>query len=167
MAHFTKQLLQATPECQESDLKLFNTSSKCLISQRRTAWRALSAHLLKENNPLNKPIVSQYKDAIEKEIRHICGDVIQIVTDALGRKSERGPPEKDKDRERQEIRIRIEFLKIKGDYLRYLCEIGKDSEYLCWYVEWKRLNKTAKRHTRLHWNLWKTLLSKTVSKLMP
>lgn len=66
MVEFAKELIEKCPDLNENDRKLFATAYKCKVSQRRTAWRAVSAYLFKETNPLNKPIITQYKDKLEK-----------------------------------------------------------------------------------------------------
>lgn len=61
MAHFSKQLIKKNSEITEKDRKLFCSAFKCKISERRTAWRAVSTQLLKEAASINKPIIILYK----------------------------------------------------------------------------------------------------------
>ena len=61
MVKFARELIEKTTETNENDRKLFSTAYKCKVSQRRTAWRAVSAYLFKEANGTNRSIITQYK----------------------------------------------------------------------------------------------------------
>lgn len=129
MTKFCKEILERSSEVSENDRKLFASAFKCKISERRTAWRAVSALLMKESASINKPIISIYKENLEREIQEICGEVIKIVKKE-NKKSEKNIGEKDKEKDKLELRGKLEFYKMEGDYLRYLCEIARDSEYI-------------------------------------
>lgn len=47
MCDYTTKIFHKSGEITENDRKLFSTAYKCKISERRTAWRAISASLCK------------------------------------------------------------------------------------------------------------------------
>ena len=81
------------------------------VGSRRTAWRTISAIQQKEEFKGSRfiDIIKQYRAKIEKELEDICNDVLRLLDDPLIPNSKN--PE-----------ARVFFMKMKGDYFRYLGE---------------------------------------------
>ena len=81
------------------------------VGSRRTAWRTISAIQQKEEFKGSRfiDIIRQYRAKIEKELEDICNDVLRLLDDPLIPNSKN--PE-----------ARVFFMKMKGDYFRYLGE---------------------------------------------
>ena len=81
------------------------------VGSRRTAWRTISAIQQKEEFKGSRfiEIIRQYRAKIEKELEDICNDVLRLLDDPLIPNSKN--PE-----------ARVFFMKMKGDYFRYLGE---------------------------------------------
>jgi 14-3-3 protein epsilon len=81
------------------------------VGTRRTAWRTISAIQQKEEYKGSRfiDLIKQYRSKIEKELEDICNDVLRLLDDPLIPNSKN--PE-----------AKVFFLKMKGDYFRYLGE---------------------------------------------
>ena len=81
------------------------------VGTRRTAWRTISAIQQKEEYKGSRfiELIKQYRSKIEKELEDICNDVLRLLDDPLIPNSKN--PE-----------AKVFFLKMKGDYFRYLGE---------------------------------------------
>jgi len=92
---------------------------KNTVGARRTAWRSVSAieGKEKEKNTGHFQLVSDYRNKIEKELKRICQEVLDLLDEKLI------PSASSPD-------STIFYLKMKGDYFRYLAEFlkGKDNK---------------------------------------
>jgi len=81
------------------------------VGSRRTAWRTISAIQQKEEHKGSRfiELIKGYRTKIEKELEDICQDVLHLLDDLLIPNSKN--PE-----------AKVFFLKMKGDYFRYLGE---------------------------------------------
>lgn len=61
MVKFSREIIKRSTEISENDRKLFATAYRCKISERRTAWRAVSALLYKETQINNKSTIIIFK----------------------------------------------------------------------------------------------------------
>jgi 14-3-3 protein epsilon len=105
----------------EQERNLFAIAYKNLVSSRRTAWRAITAleHEQNQKGSRNVPIIQYYKAQIENEIKKYCKEILSTIEDKL-LKGVRG------------TQTEIYYLKMQGDYYRYLSEITvgeKHKEY--------------------------------------
>merc|ERR1712048_1206538 len=90
---------------------LFSVAFKNSVGARRTAWRAVSAFEQRErqNNSEVAKIIGNYRMSIENELQQKCFDVIEMLSNTLISKA-------------SDIEARVFYLKMKGDYHRYLAE---------------------------------------------
>jgi len=90
---------------------LLSVAYKNSVSARRAAWRTISAIQNKEEYKGSKYIelIKMYRQKIEKELEDICNDVLSLLQDQLI------PNSRAAD-------AKVFYLKMKGDYFRYLGE---------------------------------------------
>jgi hypothetical protein len=90
---------------------LLSVAYKNSVGARRTAWRTISAIQQKEEYKGSRfiEIIKGYRAKIEKELEDICNDVLELLDKVLIKNSKN--PE-----------AKVFFLKMKGDYYRYLGE---------------------------------------------
>jgi len=81
------------------------------VGSRRTAWRALSSIEQKEESKggKNLPLLRDYKKKIEQELTTFCNDILSILDKTLIPKATAAD-------------AKVFFLKMKGDYCRYIAE---------------------------------------------
>ena len=85
------------------------------MGNRRTAWRVLHSIESKEGkrgNEENKARAVAYREKVEGELRSFCREILRIIDNDLLTKitSDEG---------------KVFFIKMKGDYYRYICEFAQ------------------------------------------
>jgi 14-3-3 protein epsilon len=85
---------------------------KNVVGVRRTAWRAISSLEAKEDSRGNHKkveLAKLYREKIEEELNTICGDILALIDQILSTKT-------------NSAEAKVFFLKMQGDYYRYLAE---------------------------------------------
>jgi len=116
MCKFMRVLVKSTD--QKSDLtveerNLLSVAYKNVIGARRASWRTLNVDEHKDNE-----LIKMYKAMIESELEMICKDVLDLLQNVLV------PYTKGKMNESQ-----VFYLKMTGDYYRYLAEFVDTKDY--------------------------------------
>ncbi|CAB1444093.1 unnamed protein product [Pleuronectes platessa] len=88
------------------------TESKNVVGAKRSSWRVISSIEQKTEEGKN-PDVTKYKGEIEEELTTICQEVLDLLDNHLIPKA-------------VEADSKVFFLKMKGDYYRYLAEVASD-----------------------------------------
>lgn len=115
MVNFLKPVIKEKGSALTSDERnLLSVAFKNLVSQQRTAIRTISA--IEQNQKYQKfaPHMADYKKKIEEELYKNCDEIINLIkTEVLTKSAEDEP--------------RAFFLKMIGDYCRYIAESAKDA----------------------------------------
>ena len=112
MIKYMKDVSRMGQELSNEERNLLSVAYKNSVGSRRTAWRTISAIQNKEENKGTSrfiDIIKGYRQKIEKELEDICNDILRLLDDPLIPNSKN--PE-----------AKVFFLKMKGDYFRYLGE---------------------------------------------
>ena len=114
MVDFLKPVIASKGAALSTDERnLLSVAFKNLVSQQRTAIRTIAAI---EQNPKYAKFggsMGDYKKKIEEELYRNCDEIIKVIkTDVLTKASE--------------DESRAFFLKMIGDYCRYIAESAKD-----------------------------------------
>lgn len=116
MVVFMKTVADLGGELTTEERNLLSVAYKNVIGARRAAWRMLSSLEEKVDDEVktgkHKKIIEEYKQNIEKELRDICQEIIHLLKESLIQSA-------------SEAEARVFFLKMKGDYYRYLAELEK------------------------------------------
>ena len=90
---------------------MLSVAYKNSVGSRRAAWRTISAIQNKEEYKGSKhlELIKWYRKTIENELHDLCQSCLTLLTDTLIRKAD--VPE-----------AIVFYMKMKGDYYRYLCE---------------------------------------------
>lgn len=142
----------------EDDRNLFSVAYKNVVGARRSSWRAMLGIEKKQSHDhegsKKLELVSSYKAKIEAELTDLCNEVLDILDNYLIKESE-----KNSDPSSQ-----VFYMKMKGDYLRYLAEIQKESGntdsvhkaaevyHEAWLVSQEHLERTHPIHLGLALN---------------
>ena len=103
----------STTGLDNTERKLFSNAHKNVVGKKRTAWRAISLveqKLVEADNP-KKDLVRRYSANIVDELRKDCEELLALLENHVIPKS-------------SEPESKVFFLKMKGDYLRYLVEVS-------------------------------------------
>lgn len=116
MAASMKQATETGAELTTDERNLLSVSFKNVVSCRRSAWRIISAieQKLKPSDDKQKT-VREYREKIEKELMDICRDLIDLLDKHLIPNS-------------TNAESKVFYLKMKGDYFRYLAEVAVDDQ---------------------------------------
>jgi len=99
---------------------LFSVAYKNVVGARRSSWRVIKSIEEKtQGNERKQTLAKEYREAIEKELRNICSEVEGLLDGHLipGAKKTEGTEESQ-----------VFYLKMKGDYYRYLTEVSNGGE---------------------------------------
>ena len=97
---------------------LLSVAYKNVVGARRSSWRVISSIESKvEGSSESKlKMAREYKVLIEKELKNICDDVLDLLEKHLLKHVE------------NEDESKVFYLKMKGDYKRYIAEVAVGSE---------------------------------------
>jgi len=113
MCKFMRELVNFT-DVKKLDLtveerNLLSVAYKNVIGARRASWRTLNVDERKDD-----PLIIEYKKQVEKEMDDICKDVLDLLENVLVKNNVK------------EDESRVFYLKMTGDYYRYLAEFVSD-----------------------------------------
>jgi len=118
MCRFMRALVEWTDsKAEKLDLtveerNLLSVAYKNVIGARRASWRTLNVDEHKDDD-----LIKIYKKQVESELEAICKDVLSLLIDILVKNNT------------EENESRVFYLKMTGDYYRYLAEFIPDQQY--------------------------------------
>jgi len=121
MASSMKKVTLAVKEANSGELShdernYLSVAYKNVVGARRSSWRVIGSIESKTDAGSRKQkFTAEYKEKIEKELTTICKEVLDLIVDVL-------IPMADTNESN------VFYLKMKGDYYRYLSEVAKEPE---------------------------------------
>uniref|UniRef100_A0A094ZRL3 14-3-3 protein 1 n=1 Tax=Schistosoma haematobium TaxID=6185 RepID=A0A094ZRL3_SCHHA len=104
MAAAMKRYTEASGNLGNEERNLLSVAYKNVVGARRSAWRVISGSETKAaNDHVKSQIAEEYRIKIEKELNAICDQVLESNDES-----------------------KVFFLKMQGDYNRYLAEVASD-----------------------------------------
>jgi len=109
---------------------LLSVAYKNIVGAKRSSWRVISSIEQKGGDKDN--FAGEYRKKIEEELRTVCGEVLELldehlVKDALA-KIEETKPDVDPVKRNLMAESAVFYLKMKGDYYRYLAEVAEEKK---------------------------------------
>ncbi|CAL1575089.1 unnamed protein product [Knipowitschia caucasica] len=121
MAEFMKTVTEKSEELTTEQRNLLSVAYKNVVGARRSSWRVLTSIGTKTDaKDSKKPLVKEYQEKVEEELKTICNTVLELLDKHLIPKAEENL---DKCAESY-----VFYLKMKGDYFRYLAEVASDAD---------------------------------------
>ena len=121
MTEYMRQLVEAKKgDLTTEERNLLSVAYKNVVGARRNAWRVLSS--IEQKDPSD--LLQDYRIKVEGELEKICNDVIGLLDKSLIPTSK----ERSGDDEQTAKEGRVFYLKMKGDYYRYLAEVKKEDK---------------------------------------
>jgi methylthioribose-1-phosphate isomerase len=118
MCVFVKKLVKLKAAKSEDldvdERNLLSVAYKNVVGQARSSWRTLNAGF----DECDQELINNYKAIIEKELEDICKEIIMLLTDHLVKTVEGNGDETE-----------VFYLKMAGDYYRYMAEFNDDDKY--------------------------------------
>ncbi|KAI5621997.1 14-3-3 protein beta/alpha-A, partial [Silurus asotus] len=112
MAAAMKAVTEGGGELSNEERNLLSVAYKNVVGARRSSWRVISSIEQKtESNEKKQQMAREYREKIEGELTDICKDVLALLESYLIPNATQ--PESQ-----------VFYLKMKGDYYRYLSEVA-------------------------------------------
>ncbi|XP_064651742.1 14-3-3 protein zeta-like [Lineus longissimus] len=116
MAEAMKKVTQMGSELSNEERNLLSVAYKNVVGARRSSWRVISSVEQKtgpsgENSERKLQLAKQYREKVEDELKKICDNVLALLDEYLI------PKASNED-------SKVFYLKMKGDYHRYLAEVA-------------------------------------------
>lgn len=112
MVENMKHVAALGQELSAEERNLLSAAYKNSIGARRSSWRIVSSIEHKEaskGNESHVTMIKEYRTKIETELRAVCDDILNVLDTHLIGNASNGE-------------AKVFYLKMKGDYLRYLAE---------------------------------------------
>eukprot|EP01083_Nonionella_stella_P150229 478225_1 len=117
MCKFVKTLVELKSDKSEDldvdERNLLSVAYKNIVGAKRASWRTLSGGF----DDADEDLLNDYKRIVEQELENICTEVLKLLTDHLCKNVEGNGDETE-----------VFYLKMCGDYYRYLSEFRTDQE---------------------------------------
>lgn len=112
MAAAMKLVTESGGELSNEERNLLSVAYKNVVGARRSSWRVISSIEQKtEGSGKKQQMAKEYRQKVETELKDICKEVLTLLDKFLVPKS--ANPES-----------KVFYLKMKGDYYRYLAEVA-------------------------------------------
>jgi len=125
MAKAMKEVTKKGGPLAQEERNLLSVAYKNVVGARRSSWRVISSIEGKQGEDENKSKLARaYKEKIEKELDDVCHEVLNLLDKHLiPQKIEREDKEVN-----QKVESKVFYLKMKGDYYRYLAEVASSDK---------------------------------------
>ena len=110
------QVTELNEALSNEERNLLSVAYKNVVGARRSSWRVISSIEQKtsaDGNEKKIEMVRAYREKIEKELEAVCQDVLNLLDNFL-----------IKNCSETQHESKVFYLKMKGDYYRYLAEVA-------------------------------------------
>merc|ERR1719295_1345331 len=113
MASSMKAVTETGIELSNEERNLLSVAYKNVVGARRSSWREISSIEQKTDGSAERKqqMAKEYREKVECELREICNDVLGLLDKFLIPKA-------------TQAESKVFYLKMKGDYYRYLAEVA-------------------------------------------
>jgi 14-3-3 protein beta/theta/zeta len=112
MAAAMKKVTEKDADLSNEERNLLSVAYKNVVGARRSSWRVISSIEQKtESSEKKQAMAKVYREKVEEELTKICQEVLALLEDHLIKKT-------------APFESRVFYLKMKGDYYRYLAEVA-------------------------------------------
>jgi len=113
MANSMKAVTETGIELSNEERNLLSVAYKNVVGARRSSWRVISSIEQKTDGTAERKqqMAKEYREKVEGELKDICNDVLGLLDKFLIPKA-------------SNAESKVFYLKMKGDYYRYLAEVA-------------------------------------------
>jgi len=126
MAECMKYVTKMGEILQQEERNLLSVAYKNVVGARRSSWRVISSIQTKQqqDEQLRTRLAAEYKKKIEEELGDVCKEVLDLLDNHLIKKEDQPPSGAEEDQMSLLVESKVFYLKMKGDYYRYLAEVN-------------------------------------------
>jgi len=132
MAEAMKKVTEIGGILQQEERNLLSVAYKNVVGARRSSWRVISsieAKTKESGNERRTELAGEYRKKVETELQNICEEVLELLSKYLIPKAtEEALAETDAESTEKLVESKVFYLKMKGDYYRYLAEVAADGK---------------------------------------
>ncbi|CAG6000865.1 unnamed protein product [Menidia menidia] len=113
---WSQEVTELNEALSNEERNLLSVAYKNVVGARRSSWRVISSIEQKtsaDGNEKKIEMVRAYREKIEKELEAVCQDVLNLLDNFL-----------IKNCSETQHESKVFYLKMKGDYYRYLAEVA-------------------------------------------
>ena len=115
MVEFMKKYVDLKSGIAPEERNLLSVAFKNVVGARRSSWRVVSSIMNKtQDDSVKHKLAKDYMSKIEKELDETCHEVLELLDDKLIKQAQANEDAKEEE---------VFYLKMKGDYYRYLSEV--------------------------------------------
>ncbi|KAL5266365.1 hypothetical protein ACHWQZ_G003703 [Mnemiopsis leidyi] len=114
MANYMQEVTKTNNNLNQEVRNLLSVAYKNVVGARRSSWRVLSSletKVMNANDEKKVALAKEYKTKVEDELTVLCETVLGLLNDHLIPNA-------------TEVESQVFYLKMKGDYYRYLAEVA-------------------------------------------
>jgi len=117
MVENMKKVTMMDEPLREEERNLLSVAYKNVVGARRSAWRIISSiERSTKDKGEDTTMVENYRKKIEEELKGKCNEILDLLKKHVI---------KDSD---TEVEAKVFYLKMEGDYYRYLVEVATEEE---------------------------------------
>jgi len=127
MADAMNKVTQMGGFLQQEERNLLSVAYKNVVGARRSSWRVISSIESKTKDSGSErrlAIAKEYREKVEKELNDVCQAVLDLLTKFLIPNVAKSLDDAEDDRKETLLESKVFYLKMKGDYHRYLAEVA-------------------------------------------
>jgi len=125
METLVKKKLSLKAELSSDQRNLLSVAYKNVVGSLRSSWRMLS----EDNQFQDADIVKKYKTRVEAELEETCSEILEILEKLAGQNAARQAECSDDSKQAALDECQVFYLKMIGDYNRYLTEAFPKEKY--------------------------------------
>jgi len=122
----TKKLNSKT-ELSPDQRNLLSVAYKNVVGTKRSAWRVLNDDSAFDSAAAD--LVTKYKKRVETELEGTCTKILKVLEELSEQNGSRMTSEEDEEKKTGLKECQVFYLKMIGDYYRYLTEAFPSDEY--------------------------------------
>lgn len=123
MVKFMTQLTKQNKKLTDEQRNLLSVAFKNVVGARRSAWRIINSMEQRASEKSDKKaeaeMASKYREEIERELEERCNEVLKLIDEDLLLTV---------DTAENSTEGKVFYLKMKGDYYRYLVEVKEKGD---------------------------------------
>jgi hypothetical protein len=113
--------LDKNAELSPDQRNLLSVAYKNVVGAKRSSWRMLSEE--GQFDQMRAELVQKYKNRVETELENTCKDILKTLEELAKQNKQRLEATEDSDDKKKDIQeCQVFYLKMIGDYYRYLTE---------------------------------------------
>lgn len=109
---------------------MLSVAYKNVVGQRRASWRTLTSDQTEDTTKEDQDLKDNYRAMVEAELEAKCREVLNLIENSLVDTSmdPNNLPDPMNEEQRKEVETQVFYLKMCGDYYRYLAEFKDDKK---------------------------------------